>query len=86
MPVWCAVLQPRLHRPEEEIAHGPACWLWDYLVRSGAGGYLLPLSGGADSSSTAAITGNMCQLVIKGVRAHHSILPHSNVPARPARS
>jgi hypothetical protein len=25
---------------------GPACWLWDYLRRSGQGGYFLPLSGG----------------------------------------
>jgi NAD+ synthase (glutamine-hydrolysing) len=36
----------RFHTPEEEIAMGPACWLWDYLRRSGASGYLLPLSGG----------------------------------------
>ena len=27
---------------------GPACWLWDYLRRSGMGGFFLPLSGGAD--------------------------------------
>lgn len=33
--------------PEEEIALGPACWLWDYLRRSKARGFLLPLSGGA---------------------------------------
>ena len=52
------------HRPEEEIAYGPACWLWDYLRRSGASGFFLPLSGGADSSSTAAIVGCMCQLVV----------------------
>jgi NAD+ synthase (glutamine-hydrolysing) len=25
----------RLHTPEEECAMGPACWLWDYLRRSG---------------------------------------------------
>jgi hypothetical protein len=53
---------PQFHCPEEEIALGPACWLWDYLRRSGAGGYLLPLSGGADSSSSAAIVGCMCQV------------------------
>ena len=51
----------RLHLPEEEIAYGPACYLWDYLRRSGASGYFLPLSGGADSASTAAIVGVMCQ-------------------------
>jgi NAD+ synthase (glutamine-hydrolysing) len=50
--------------PEEEIAFGPACWLWDYLRRSGMNGFFLPLSGGADSSSTAAIVGSMCQLVV----------------------
>lgn len=57
----------RYHDPYEEIALGPACWLWDYLRRSGATGYLLPLSGGADSSSVAAIVGCMCQLVVKGL-------------------
>jgi len=36
----------RYHAPEEEIALGPAVWLWDYLRRSGASGYFLPLSGG----------------------------------------
>ncbi|KAL6764256.1 hypothetical protein V8C86DRAFT_3017388 [Haematococcus lacustris] len=60
---------PRFNSPEEEIAYGPACWCWDYLRRSGASGFLLPLSGGADSSSTAAIIGAMCQLVAKAVAA-----------------
>ncbi|OWM85193.1 hypothetical protein CDL15_Pgr027980 [Punica granatum] len=55
------------HSPEEEIAFGPGCWLWDYLRRSGASGFLLPLSGGADSSSVAAIVGCMCQLVVKEI-------------------
>ncbi|XP_031500361.1 glutamine-dependent NAD(+) synthetase isoform X2 [Nymphaea colorata] len=57
----------KYHVPEEEIALGPSCWLWDYLRRSGASGYLLPLSGGADSSSVAAIVGCMCQLVIEAI-------------------
>ena len=34
------------HTPEEEISLGPACWLWDYLRRSGQAGFFLPLSGG----------------------------------------
>jgi NAD+ synthase (glutamine-hydrolysing) len=29
----------RIHKPEEEIARSAACWLWDYLRRSGAGTY-----------------------------------------------
>lgn len=54
----------RTHSPEEECALGPACWLWDYLRRSGSAGFFLPLSGGADSSSVAAIVGVMCGLAI----------------------
>ncbi|CAM6096271.1 unnamed protein product [Calypogeia fissa] len=61
-------VQIRYHAPQEEIALGPACWLWDYLRRSGAIGYLLPLSGGADSSSVAAIVGSMCQLVVEAIQ------------------
>ncbi|KAL9439635.1 hypothetical protein AB3S75_025156 [Citrus x aurantiifolia] len=60
-------LKINYHSPEVEIAFGPGCWLWDYLRRSGASGFLLPLSGGADSSSVAAIVGCMCQLVVKEI-------------------
>jgi NAD+ synthase (glutamine-hydrolysing) len=63
----CSRLQ---HCPEEECCLGPACWLWDYLRRSGASGFLLPLSGGADSSSVAAIVGAMCHLVYAKVQAN----------------
>eukprot|EP01114_Cavostelium_apophysatum_P006067 TRINITY_DN17279_c0_g1_i1.p1 TRINITY_DN17279_c0_g1~~TRINITY_DN17279_c0_g1_i1.p1 ORF type:complete len:706 (-),score=170.39 TRINITY_DN17279_c0_g1_i1:44-2161(-) len=59
---------------EEEIGYGPACWLWDYLRRSGAGGFFLPLSGGADSSSTAAIVYIMCELVVKEVKKNNKIV------------
>ena len=55
----------RYHTPEEEIALGPACWLWDYLRRSGTAGFFLPLSGGADSTAVAVIVGSMCQLVLR---------------------
>ena len=57
------------HTPEEEIAYGPACWLWDYLRRSGVTGYFLPISGGADSSSVATIVGSMCQMVAQAAQA-----------------
>ncbi|CDW51764.1 glutamine dependent NAD(+) synthetase [Trichuris trichiura] len=40
-----------------------ACWLWDYLRRSGQNGFLLPLSGGMDSSSVACIVASMCHLL-----------------------
>ena len=55
----------RYHRPEEEIALGPACWLWDYLRRCHGTGYFLPLSGGIDSCATAVIVYSMCRLVCK---------------------
>ena len=58
----------KYHSPEEEILLGPACWLWDYLRRSGQGGYFLPLSGGADSASTAIIVYSMCNIVVESVR------------------
>lgn len=53
----------RYHAPEEEIALGPACWLWDYLRRSRTQGYFIPLSGGIDSCATAVIVYSMCRLV-----------------------
>eukprot|EP01032_Pedospumella_encystans_P011815 gene11815-13711_t len=59
----------RIHSPEEECAMGPACWLWDYLRRSGAAGFLLPLSGGADSASVAAIVRTMCLMAAESALA-----------------
>lgn len=56
------------HTPEEEISLGPACWLWDYLRRSGQAGFLLPLSGGVDSSSTACIVYSMCVLICQAIQ------------------
>ena len=61
-------IEPHTHIPEEEIAYGPACWLWDYLRRSGTAGYFIPLSGGADSGAVATLVGSMCQLVAKAIR------------------
>ncbi|KAK9793983.1 putative Glutamine-dependent NAD(+) synthetase [Seiridium cardinale] len=44
----------RYHLPEEEIALGPACWLWDYCV---------------DSCATATIVYSMCRLVVEAIKA-----------------
>ncbi|XP_057308920.1 glutamine-dependent NAD(+) synthetase-like [Hydractinia symbiolongicarpus] len=62
------VIQARIYKPVEEIALAPACWLWDYLRRSGCSGFFLPLSGGIDSSSTACIVASMCRLVVSSVK------------------
>ncbi|SCV99468.1 LAFE_0A03818g1_1 [Lachancea fermentati] len=60
------------HAPEEEIALGPACWLWDYLRRCNGTGYFLPLSGGIDSCATAVIVHSMCRLVVQEVSEGNS--------------
>lgn len=57
------------HTPEEEIGYGPACWLWDYLRRSGMRGFFIPLSGGADSASVAVQVGLMCQMLHREIAA-----------------
>ncbi|KAI6657638.1 Glutamine-dependent NAD(+) synthetase [Oopsacas minuta] len=62
-------IQIQYHTPAEEIGMGPACWCWDYLRRSRQRGFLLPLSGGIDSSSTAVIIANMCELVFESFQA-----------------
>ena len=54
--------------PMEEIARGPALWLWDYLRRSSGNGFLIPLSGGADSAAVLAICGSMCQMVVENIK------------------
>lgn len=58
----------KISAPEEECMLGPACWLWDYLRRSKAGGFLLPLSGGADSAAVATVVYTMCKYVVKGYK------------------
>ncbi|KAH7061757.1 NAD+ synthetase [Paraphoma chrysanthemicola] len=60
-------IEPIIHPTNVEIALGPACWLWDYLRRSNAVGFLVPLSGGIDSCSTATITFSMCRMVVDAV-------------------
>lgn len=54
---------PYYYTPEEEIKLGPACWLWDYLRKSGAGGFFLGLSGGMDSAACALLVYSMCRLL-----------------------
>ena len=67
-------IEPRYHSPEEEIALGPACWLWDYLRRSKTGGYLVPLSGGIDSCATAVIVFSMCRLVVEEISKNNAVV------------
>ncbi|TGO62003.1 hypothetical protein BCON_0023g00630 [Botryotinia convoluta] len=57
----------KYHVPEEEIALGPACFLWDYLRRSRQAGYFVPLSGGIDSCATSVIVHSMCRIVYAAI-------------------
>jgi NAD+ synthase (glutamine-hydrolysing) len=50
---------------EEERASSTAYWLWDYLRRSAAVGFFLPISGGLDSSATLGIVAVMCNNVME---------------------
>ena len=59
------IIDYKFHTPEEEISLAPALWLWDQLRRSGARGFFIPLSGGADSASVAAIVASMAREVFK---------------------
>jgi NAD+ synthase (glutamine-hydrolysing) len=61
-------IAPKIYNAHEEIGMGPACWLWDYLRRSNAVGFLVPLSGGIDSCSTATIVFSMCRIVVDTIR------------------
>ncbi|KAK1998608.1 carbon-nitrogen hydrolase [Colletotrichum falcatum] len=56
-------IKPKFYSVEEEIALCAGCYLWDYLRRSGTAGYLVPLSGGIDSS----IVFSMCRIVMKAI-------------------
>ncbi|CZS88926.1 probable QNS1 Glutamine-dependent NAD Synthetase [Rhynchosporium graminicola] len=55
--------------PEQEIAYGPACYLWDYLRRSNQAGFFLPLSGGIDSCATAVIIHSMTRFVLQSIES-----------------
>lgn len=45
----------------------PSLWLWEYLKKTGACGFYLPLSGGLDSAAVACIVYNMCDIIFKSV-------------------
>jgi len=72
-------------RPSNAFTHarsyGPACWLWDYLRRSGTSGYFVPLSGGIDSCATATIVFNMCRLVCQAAKEGSELLDFSFSPS-----
>jgi len=52
----------------DEIGLYTSRWVWDYTIRSGAGGYLLPLSGGVDSTATAMVIYYMCDKIAEFIK------------------
>lgn len=50
------------HRKEEELARAVALGLWGYLRKSRSRGFVVSLSGGADSAATACLVSLMVQL------------------------
>lgn len=50
-------------RFEQEIHLYVSLWLWDYLRRSKMAGFMMPLSGGLDSSVVATLVFGMCNHV-----------------------
>jgi NAD+ synthase (glutamine-hydrolysing) len=63
LPRLTPTIEPQFHAPGAEVALGPALWLWDYLKKSGAGGFFLPLSGGLDSCSCALVVFSMAKVI-----------------------
>lgn len=57
------LIQHGILRFEEEIYLYASLWMWDYLRRSRMKGFVIPLSGGLDSSSVACLVYSMCVMV-----------------------
>lgn len=73
---------PKTYDMEDEMGLSVSRYLWDYLCRSSAGGFFLPLSGGVDSSSTAMLVFYMCTKILEIVYDPINV----NDPNRDAKS
>lgn len=50
---------------DDEVTESVSCFLWDYLRRSGAMGFVLPLSGGLDSCSSAICVFHLANKILQ---------------------
>ena len=66
------------HLKEEEMTRAVALGLFDYLRKSRSGGYVVSLSGGADSSACAVLVALMVRLAVTelGAEGFRRRLPH----------
>jgi len=55
------------HIKEEEFARAEALALFDYMRKSRSNGFVVSLSGGADSSATAVLIRLMCEIGVQGL-------------------
>jgi NAD+ synthase (glutamine-hydrolysing) len=63
-PVIATSWEDGAHLKEEELARAVALGLWDYLRKSRGHGYVVSLSGGADSAACAALVAIALELAI----------------------
>jgi NAD+ synthase (glutamine-hydrolysing) len=57
---------------EEEVVKSTACYLYDYLRRSNATGFVLSLTGNINSTAVALIVRMMCEMMSKAVLTDHN--------------
>ena len=67
VPVSRAITPPLL-TPHQVLLEGTSCFLWDYLRRSGKGGFILPFANDPESLLVALIVRNMCRKVVEATR------------------
>ena len=71
------------YKPEQEIMIYCSLWLWDYLRRClnrGLEGFIVPLSGGLDSSSVVCLVYSLCSLLYQQmVRKNKEIIENLKI-------
>lgn len=60
-------IDTKIHDAMEEIFMAEAAYLWQYLTRTGAGGFFLPLSGGLDSATVCLFVFGMATAVLRSI-------------------
>jgi NAD+ synthase (glutamine-hydrolysing) len=67
-----SVVQPSFVPIEEEVVKSTACYLYDYLRRSHATGFLLSLTGNINSTAVALLVRMMCEMMSKAILTDHN--------------
>ncbi|MBF0236478.1 MAG: NAD(+) synthase [SAR324 cluster bacterium] len=68
IPVASVIINPVAGNRNEEFARAVSLGLWDYMRKSRSRGFVLSMSGGADSSTVAVLIWLMCRLVLKELK------------------